>query len=145
MNNDRPSLLRILVTDFLAFFAWVVTLVVWGFALFDLLRGRDTLQDTLLWLVAIALVALIVILWRVIPIYTVFNEAQEVQAAITGVSFFRDRGRIHFIYSYQGGKWTSSNYVLKNKRTSKFSAGDSVIVLVDRNHPKKAYIKEIFQ
>lgn len=145
MNQDRPSLFRILVTDFLAFFTWMITLFFWGFVLFDVLSERGNMQATLMWLLPITLVALIVILWRVISIYTVFNEAQEVQAAITGVSFFRDRGRIHFIYSYQGGKWTSSNFVLKNKRTSKFSAGDSVTVLVDRNHPKKAYIKEIFQ
>lgn len=144
MPENRPSLLRIFTTDFPTFFAAMLALLGWAFILFDLLRGREPNPRFIIGWAVITLAALAVILWRVIPIYTVFNDPQEVKAAITEVGFFRDRGQIKFIYQYQNGKWIGSNYVLKNRRTSKYAVGDEVIVLVDRNQPKKSYIRELF-
>jgi hypothetical protein len=93
---------------------------------------------------AIAVIAIIILLWRMMRFYSLFNDNQEALATINDVSFFRDRGRITYIHKYNGGNYVSSHYVMKNSRTKSLAVGDQVTVLVDRNNPKKAFIKDLF-
>jgi hypothetical protein len=96
-------------------------------------------------LVAISFITLIIAGIRYISIATIFNDNQEAQAVINHISFFRDRGNIFFEFIYQGEKYGARLHVMRNNFTTRYKIGDQVIILVDRNQPKKAFIKELFQ
>jgi hypothetical protein len=74
----------------------------------------------------------------------VFEDGTEAKGVVTGLSFFRGRGRVQYSYTVHGEKQTSDNAINKNGRTRKLKVGQKVTVLVDRNNPKRAFIREIY-
>ncbi|HEX9838566.1 MAG TPA: DUF3592 domain-containing protein, partial [Anaerolineales bacterium] len=77
-------------------------------------------------------------------ISSVFEDGTEAKGVVTGLSFFRGRGRVQYSYTFQGEKQTSDNAINKNGRTRKLRVGEAVTVIVDPNDPKRAFIREIY-
>ena len=92
----------------------------------------------------ISFVSIVVVLWRIMLITTVFNDNQQVEANITRVFFFRDRGRIECVYEYNGQKFISGNAVMKTRWSKAIKEGDRVVVMVDRNQPKRSFIRDLY-
>jgi hypothetical protein len=88
---------------------------------------------------------LILLVWRVSIINAVFAAGHEAEATITGTSFFRGRGRIEYTYLFQGSHYNSGNAVQETKATNAVQVGNKVIVLVDPNRPKRAFIRDLYQ
>ncbi len=145
IEENRPSLFRIIQTDYVAFLMAILPLVLWGFFAFDYFRGVKATSNFLLLLLGLTLIAVVTLLWKIIAIFTVYNRGQETMATINDVSFFRGRGRITYVYNLWDEKYTSRNFVMKNSRTKDYAVGDQVVVLVDSDNPKKAYIKDLYQ
>jgi hypothetical protein len=141
---ERPSLFRIVRTDYLASLAVLAPLVVWGMAvIFPLLGETDAAFDISLAGV-VTVIALPVLLWRVAVISNTLTNGIDVAGVISNASFFRGRGRIDYVYSYQGEKLQSSNAVHQNKQTSALTMGSSVTVVLDPNNPKRAFVRELY-
>jgi hypothetical protein len=144
METRQPTLWRILQTDYAAYFAALFVVILWGFTLYDFIRGQE-LQPSFLYLLgSVTVVGLIVLAWRTAWINTLYNEGQEALATIHKVTSYRGRTRITFVHVYHGEKYLSNNMVVRNKRTRGYVVGDQVVVLVDSNRPKKACIKELY-
>jgi len=93
---------------------------------------------------AVTVISLIVLTWRIRQVFALLSDGLEMSATISNVSFFRDRGRVDYIYNYQGQKYASGNAIHKVKLTKNLKIGDEVIVVVDRNNPKRAYIRDLY-
>ncbi len=144
--NHQPSILIILIIDYLAFVAALFPLVTWCFYLIMLFLGEITFTELLLPIVfgVITVAALVVIAWRIQMINTIFSDGIEAQATISSINFYRDRSRVDYVYTYQNQKYSCVNAVHKVSQTRTLYIGQSVTVLVDRNDPKKAIIRDLY-
>ena len=152
----RPSLFRIIYIDYTAFLTAMFPLVVWViYALLIYLKvipglgERDPLTSTdapfFFGLAVVAtLIGLPLLVWRIRTIQAVFARGVEVRAQITSASFYRDRGRVNYIYDYQGQTYESGNGVMKTRRTQYLEPGHEVILVVAPENPKKAFIRELY-
>lgn len=144
MKSQRPSLLQIFRTDYAAFMALVFPVVFWAMAIF--LNYNQPPADTGLLYIGISLTAAAVplILWRIYYFLKIFDIGVEAAGVIQGVGFYRSRGRVNYIYTYQGTRFSAGNPIIRNKRTKELAAGQEVTVLVNPNNPKRAVIKHLF-
>ena len=144
--KEHPSLLKILKIDYLAFLGLWFPIIIWAIYIVLLLLNKTNPSDTGL-LIAYAVITVLGILvlgWRIQLYYSVFDDGIEAMATISNISFFRDRGRIDYAYLFQGQKFMSGNAVMKTKETRSIQIGDQVVLVVDRNHPKRAFIRDLF-
>jgi hypothetical protein len=144
--NKQPSLVKIITIDYAAFVALLFPIITWGiYIVLVVLQKVKTTDFSLLAIYAgITIVAVGVMGWRIQVFNSVFNDDIEVPAIISNVFFFRDRGRIDYVYTHQGQKYASGNAVHKVKQTRSLLVGEQVIVMVDRNNPKRAYIRNLY-
>jgi hypothetical protein len=82
--------------------------------------------------------------WRVYTIVSTFNDGFAVPATVQNVWYFRDRGRVEYIYTYRGEKYQGGNAIHKSKYTRFLETQDRVTVLVDGNNPKRSFIQELY-
>jgi hypothetical protein len=145
MNSSQsPSILRVIQNDYVATLGAIfppITWVVFGFML--MMEGGNFSKLFPVGL-AITVLGFAAILWRYQLIRAVFEYGQETPAVISGIAFFRDRGRVHYVYTFQGQKYTSSNAIMKNGRTRKLQVGDPVTLVVSRDQPKRAFIRDLY-
>lgn len=144
ISEKRPSLFRVIQIDYWAFIAAVFTVLFWVFYLYDTFIRKNVTINLLYWLVAITIISLAVILWRYGSMLSIYGSGLEAKAVVSGAGFFRDRGYISFIYTYQGQKYQSRVSVMRTKRTARFQVGDEIDVLVDRENPKRAVIRDLY-
>lgn len=144
MKEKRPSISRVIQIDYLAFIASIALTFFWVFYFYDKLVGKNVVPNLLYWVLAVTVISIAVLAWRYIGILTLYSMGMEVKAIVNSVSFFRDRGKIAYVYTYQGQKYLSGNSVMKTKRTKLYKVGDKIEVLVDRNNPKRAVIKDLY-
>lgn len=144
--NRQPSLIKVLTIDFLALLGWLLPVVLWGFYIFILLTGEQIADNfTLAILFGVATVASLgVLFWRILLFNNIFNDGIEEPATICNILFFRDRGRVDYVYIHQGNRYVSSNAIHKVPQTRALRIGDQVVVMVDRNNPQRAFIRDLY-
>lgn len=144
--NRQPSLLKIITIDYIAFLGWLFPVVMWGIYIALIVLGNIKANDFTLPIIfaVISVVALAILMWRIQVFNTVFSDGIETTATINNVSFFRDRGRVDYVHTYQGQKYVSGNAIHKVKQTLALKAGEQVVLMVDRNNPKRAFIRDLY-
>lgn len=144
--NRQPSLLKIITIDYIAFLGWLFPVVMWGMYVVLIVLGNVKINDLTLpvTFAVITVVALAILIWRIQVFNTIFSDGIETTATINNVSFFRDRGRVDYVYTYQGQKYVSGNAIHKVKQTLALKAGEQVVLMVDRNNPKRAFIRDLY-
>ena len=144
--DRQPSIKKILVIDYGTFIGWLFPAIVWaGYSVSELVGTNQFDGLTFLFIsIPISIIGLAVVIWRVQKITSVFNERFEVTATISDFRFFRDRARVSYIYTFQGKKYISSNAIHKTRQTDFLNIGDQTAVMVDRNHPKRAFIRDLY-
>ena len=143
--QKRPSLVKIIWIDYVALVATLFPIMAWGFYVLLLALDKQTpdtgIATTFL---MITVFSLVILAWRVRMFFFLFSDGIEASATISNVFFFRDRGRVDFVFTYQGQKYGSGNAIHKVKQTKNLKVGDRIVVLIDRNNPKRAYIRDLF-
>jgi hypothetical protein len=144
--DKRPSIFKIIIIDYAAFTAALFPIVMWG--IYMLLLAMQEIQLSNLAYPAIAagitIVSILILIWRIRRISMLFEDGLEVTATIGNVFFFRDRGRVDYTFTYNGQKFITGNALHKVKQTSELKVGDTVTVLIDRNNPKRACIRDLY-
>jgi 20S proteasome alpha/beta subunit len=51
---------------------------------------------------------------------------------------------VDYVYSHQGQKYASGNAIHKVKQTLALKVGEQVVLIVDRNNPKRAFIRDLY-
>jgi len=142
--NERPSISRIVTTDYIAFVGFLVPIVSAAMlAILVLLQSENTTDFAWIALI-IAIAAFVVMVWRIRLISAVFEDGIAAPGTISGIYFFRDRGRIEYVYTYGGQKLISGNAIHKTKQTEALQSGAQVTVVVDRNNSKRAFVRQLY-
>jgi hypothetical protein len=51
---------------------------------------------------------------------------------------------VDYVYIHQGNRYVSSNAIHKVQQTRALRIGDQVVVMVDRNDPQRAFIRDLY-
>ena len=148
----KPSLRRIIWTDYPAFYASLVPVVSWIVLLAWLpdWRGDGPVispeaRPFFLTLATLATcVGLCVLVWRVWLVFKLFSKGLQVRGKISSVEIRRDRGWVKFFYIYDHKEYNSQTEVHRNAQTKKLKAGDLVVLVVDRVKPERAFIRDLY-
>jgi hypothetical protein len=144
MQSRGPSLFRVISTDYPSFLSVLFPIVFGGFSLYFFFTRNDAFQLFLLLAIGVTVVGVPVLVQRYRVISSVFADGSEAKGIVTGLRFFRGRGRVEYSYTFKGEKQVSANAINKNSRTRKLRVGEAVTVIVDPNNPKRAFIQEIY-
>jgi hypothetical protein len=142
---QHPSIFKVVTTDYTAFSALIFPLAMGAFYLFMSLTEENPV-DLIVPIIfgASAVIAIIVLFWRIQLFNTIFSDGMSANATINKVWFFRDRGRINYSYRYLGQNYMSGNVVMKVKKARQLQMGDQVAVMINRNNPKQAFIRDLY-
>ena len=144
MQGRSPALFRVISTDYPSFLSVLFPIVFGGFSLYFFFAGNDALRLFLPLTIGTALVGVPVLVQRYRTISSVFAKGTQTSGVVTGISFFRGRGRVEYSYIFQGEKQVSGNAINKNSRTRKLRIGQAVTVIVDSSNSKRAFIQDIY-
>ena len=145
MNDNQPSIIKILWNDYGAFLAMIICLVMPGLYLYDTYFANKPISN-MLWITSgVCSVALFFLIYRVTTLISLYNNGLEAKAIINEIGFFRDRGIIKYNFPFNGQNYASHMRVMKNKKTTSYQVGMEIKVIVDRENPKRSLIKELFQ
>lgn len=144
--NRQASLFRIVAVDYGALISVIAPVAIWGVVLFiALFQGSDRVGDVSLYIaIGITVVSVASLLWRIQLIRGVVNDGLEVPAVISSLAYFRDRGRVEYVYTHQGKRYQSGNAIHRSPLTSRLRQGDSMILVVDRDRPERAFIRDLY-
>lgn len=144
MNKETPSLARIVTNDYPALLAALLPVVFWAITAYFSFSVNPSAGFFLMLSAGITVVAIPLLIWRYRMIFAVFENGIETPATVQSIYFFRGRGRVEYVYTFQGQKYASGNAVNRTKYTSRLRDGQSVTVFVHPENPKRAFIKEIY-
>jgi len=139
-----PSLTRVIWNDFSAFLSTGMGFFLLLFGIWDLLTSTRIVQSFLWFNIGIPVAAFLFTLYRFLQIRGVFMDGQSTQGEVSEVRFFRGRGIIRYVYTINGEKYLSGNRVQLTRETRNYRVGDPVTLMVDRNQPKRAFIRDLY-
>ena len=140
-----PSLWRIIQNDYVAHMAFLFPIVFWGLYVFFVLSRQGDGSQFFLYAAPLAtVIAAAVVIWRYRIFSRVFSDGLEAPGIVSSAAFFRGRGRIECTYTYQGQKLISGNAIHETNRSRDFEQGTEVTLVVDRNNPKRAFIRDLY-
>jgi uncharacterized protein DUF3592 len=145
MEPKSPAFGRIIWTDYTTCLATIFILFSGAALLYDQFVQSLSFSKELPYITAaICVVGIPVITWRLRLIASAFEYGWEVEGDVLDISFFRDRGRVSYIYTVQGERFQSSNAIMKNRITRSLQSGQKVKIVVNRDNPKIAFIRDIY-
>jgi len=142
--KPTPSLWRIVRVDYTASLGVLFPLVIWALALAVRFFDPEAASAFRLLAPTVTALGLALLGWRVWMIRQVFSQGDETAGQIISAGFFRGRGRVEYVYTYQSVKYQSGNAVQASAITRPLRAGQPVGVMVDRLRPKRAFVRELY-
>jgi hypothetical protein len=116
----------------------------WIFYLYERFIKADSTPTFLPPVLVATTLGIVVFLWRYWMVASLYSYGLDTPATVHEIGFYRDRGRISYVYSFQGQKYVSGSRIMKTKRTRSIQIGDQVNILVDPNDPKRALIRDLY-
>ncbi|MHC1782297.1 MAG: DUF3592 domain-containing protein [Anaerolineaceae bacterium] len=146
MNINQPTIFRIIKIDFTSFIATIFPPCTWVVLLYFYFSnpGHGNTANFSIFASAATVIGLVVLVWRTAGIRAIFSDGLQASGTITNLSFFRDRGRVNYVYTHQGQKIVGGNAIMKTKETTALEIGQEITLLVDRGNPKRAFIRELY-
>jgi len=145
MQPKAPSIIKIIWTDYSACLAAIAIVVAGGMLVFDRLTHLLGMETTFMYMTVVAsVIGIPVIFWRVRLISSVFEFGWEVEGDITDIGFFRDRGRVTYVFTVQGQRYQVGNAIMKTRFTKSLQRGQKVIVIARRDDPKIAFLRDMY-
>lgn len=152
-KNRVPSFSKIIATDYPAFIASLVPILLFFiYLIFFVIQNSlvrpilpQVLDIILYALIGITLIAMLYMLYRTWSIQRVFRRGSDVQGRVTAVDFRRLGGRVSFNYSFGQKRITSQIILRRGAHTKSCRKGDRVLVVVDHENPKRAFIRDLYR
>jgi len=147
MKIDRPTFFQIIRNDGLSLFLLWGPVFVAAFAVEFLGEEENSFYYLFSIFIGLILLAGAGLYFRYKRIISIFEDGIEVTGIVTEV-LIREvesatSAEIKFTYEFQGAKYESKN-PSSTEKTKLLKAGQSVTILVDRNKPSRAFVKELF-
>jgi hypothetical protein len=152
MKPDRPSLLKIIWTDYPAFISACTMVVAWIIILAWIPPWRSdgpivSPGAAPVFLSVAALITLVgmgILLWRFQILWAAFFSGTQVRGRITSIDMRRDRGHVNYTYIFNHEEYKSTAPIHRNKQTLALKTGSPVILMVDNKKPSRAFIRDLY-
>lgn len=145
LKNDYLALVSLLLPS--VFIVLYVDALCGGVLRSLLKIGRTGIGEpkTFLYIViASVLIFVPLLIYRITAMKNHFKNGVTVDGRITYLEFYKDRGRVEYKYSYNDEQYESGNALPKNAYTSALKKDMLVSLIINKDNPKKAFIKELF-
>lgn len=140
----KLSLSKLLSTDFPALAASLGIPINW-LVHFGFPYLRPTESPLSFWFpVSIPVVLVILLGWRISRIARLFAHGQLAVGFVTRLNIARDRGRLEFMFEYQGKPISTWTPIDKTKAVLLLVPGTVVDVLFDPSYPTRAIVKDLY-
>ncbi len=154
----NPVTFQIIKNDALSCIAIILPVVMWGIYIavtyFGVSFGSKRTGTTVtnsdgnpVFLIAPIILSFLcggVIFWRLSSIQKLFKSGERVIGKITDISFFKDRGRIEYSYSYGRQNFQSGTAIMKNSKTQSYQNGQEILLVINSANPSKALIQDLY-
>ena len=148
----KPSVRRIIWSDYPAFYASLVPLVAWivYLAWAPNWRGSGPVlkagaQPIYLALTVLGTIgAAGVLAYRLWLFFRLFRSGETVRGKISSVQLRRDRGKVEYSYIFNHQEFNSGAQVHRNARTKALKSGELVNLIVDPANPRRAFIRHLY-
>lgn len=119
---------------------------VFSFLLFLLLIYSIFINDKQMIMGLLCLEIIFVILWviRLRYIASYFKNSFECTGVIADIMFYKDRGRVTYVYQIEDTVFKKGMAIMKTKQTKTFHKGQEVSLLIKKDTHKKAIIKSLY-
>lgn len=155
-NNSKPSLIHIIQSDYLAqlgvlfpvitFGMWMIFVVITLWSKSGALPQQALIETSIFIIMFIvsSLIGVPLVVWRIRYIQHMFLIGIPITGQITQVSFYRDRGKVEYSYSYQGQTYAGNNAVVITNQVKHLQAASPTMLLVHPDQPKRALIRDLY-
>jgi hypothetical protein len=143
-TGGRPSLGQIIQVDYSASLAFWFPVALWALLAFYKLTGRPPTAQTVKISIAVTIIGVVILAWRYLHYASVSKKAQVTPGTISGIATFLDGGKVKYTYTFQGETFVGSNAVHLTRKSRGLKVGDAVTLIVDRERPGRAFIKDLF-
>lgn len=154
----KPSGFQILKNDMLGFLALIAPFIMWGVYIAmtvfgvsftskrsgTVMKNGDGSGAILFATIVVTIGCAALLAWRISAISQLFEKGERVVGKVIDISFFKDRGRIEFSYSYQRQNFQNGSAIMKNSKTQSYRNGDDVVLLIDPTNPNKVLIEDLY-
>lgn len=152
-KNRVPSYSKIIATDYQAFLASLVPILLFFlFLIFLVVQGSlpqpllpQAQEAIVLGFIGLTLLTVVYLLYRAWSIRRVFQRGSDVQGKVTTLHFRKMGGRVGYAYSFGQKRLTSETAVRFSAHTKALHKGDRVLLVVDHDNPKKAFIRDLYR
>lgn len=152
-KTRMPSFSKIIVTDYPAFLASLAPIFLFLIYIILLIVQRNLVRPLLpqvmeaivYLLLGLTLLALLFMFYRAWLIQRVFRRGSDVQGKVTTLELRRLGGRVGYTYSFGQKRLTSGAALRSSPQTKKIRKGDRVLVVVDRDNPKQAFLRDLYR
>lgn len=150
--SKKPSLSRVLWTDYPSFIYASITAAAWIVYLAWVPAWRkdgpiirpELSPYALAIAILISLLGTGVLIYRLHLLRTIFKKGIEVRGKITEVTLPRDRGRVNYSFYYRNQEFSSYAPIHRNKQTLSLKKGDRITLVIDPDHPVRAFIRDLY-
>ena len=143
-ERKRPTILRIIDSDYTAAMAILLLIIFWVLFWFLAAIHLVDLQILRYVVIGLTIVFLDLLAWRCWLITHIFAEGVEKQADVQQVSFFRERGRLLVSFIWEGRPLQKDSLIPKNNYTQTIQEGQQIAIMVDRDDPRRAFIRDLY-
>jgi hypothetical protein len=147
-----PSITKTLWTDYPSFIYTSLIVAVWivyiawvpGWRKDGPIIRPELSPYALVIAILISLLGICVVAYRFHLLRGIFKNGVEVRGKITKISLPRDRGRVNYSFYYKNQEFSSYAPIHRNKQTLSLKEGDRVILVIDPEHPPRAFIRDLY-
>jgi|GEM_PF-2386628 len=103
--------------DYILMITTIIPTIFIGFIIYFIYINED--KNLILIFGLLAVVFAVLFFVRIKYIKSFLNDADTIQGVIISVGFFKDRGRIDYVYEINNNRYVHGQAVMKNKYTKK--------------------------
>lgn len=111
-------------------------------ALINIAKGEDFTYEIIS--TVVAAIGVVLAFFRYLRLKGIFQSGVKINATVSSVNFYGDRGRAEFFYEYSGVQYTRGIALMRTKETRDLNIGDEVALLIDENNPKRFLIHSLY-
>jgi hypothetical protein len=139
----KPSILKIIWTDWLALFSAVAIPVVWIIHIaFPHLKKGATAPIEIG--IVLSILASISLIWRILRIQNFFGSGILTKGIFEEFIIVKDRGRFVYFYTIDGRDYHSWCAVHKTKKVRSFITGQEIEVFYQKSNHARSIVKDLF-
>lgn len=129
--------------DYILMVTLIAPIILIGFLIVFFINNEDNKLVIYIFTSFIPIFSVIFLL-RIKYIKSFLNNSNTIQGVILDVWFFRDRGRIEYVFEIENNRFSNGQAIMKNKFTKKLNKGQVIELLIKKNGNIRTLIQDLY-